>query len=87
MFNTERTIKVTEKAAALMESAKKLTASMLAKTGLDFGDLDDGDALMIRDCYKLMDDAYDFAELQAKQMDQINHRLEDIMTYLKEHNK
>lgn len=84
----ERTILISEKAKQLVDDAKKLTASMLGKTGLEsFGDLDDDDTLMIRDCYKLADDCYEFAELQAKQMDQINQRLEDIMNYLKELNK
>ena len=87
MLKVTKTILVTEKAKELVESAKKLTASMLAKTGLEFGDLEDDDALMVRDCYKLVDDCYNFAELQSKQMDQINQRLEDIMNYLKEMDK
>ena len=79
----EKTILISEKAKALINDAKKLTTSMLTKSGINsFGDLDDEDTLMIRDSMKLVTDCYDFAELQAKQMDQINKRLDDIMDKL-----
>lgn len=84
----ERTILISEKAKKLVDDAKKLTTSMLTKSGIgSFGDLDDEDTLMIRDSMKLVTDCYDFAELQAKQMDQINKRLDDIMDKLEKFEK
>lgn len=81
------TIKVEEKATDLIRHCKKLMGKLI---GMSFGDcsgLEDEEALIINDSLKLMDETYEYAELQAKQLDQINERLDDILDMITEMKK
>jgi len=80
----KNTIKISDKCVEMMKACKKLMSKMMGMCMGDASDLDDDTALMLRDSMNLMNQAYDYAELQAKQFDQINERLEDLEKLIRE---
>lgn len=72
------TIKLEDKCRSMMKACKKLMGKMMGYSIGELSDLDDETTLMLRDSQNLMNQACEYAELQAKQLDQINERLEDL---------
>lgn len=72
------TIKLEDKCRDMMKACKKLMGKTIGLCIGEASDLDDETTLMLRDSQNLMNQACEYAELQAKQLDQINQRLADL---------
>ena len=82
----KKTITIKDATEELIKQTRKLTGKLIGTIYSEetLGYLDDDQAEILKDCNNLMETCYDFAELQASMLDQMNERLDEIQATLEE---